>query len=216
MVTHSEGPTARDAQIAKLFRTLGNAPLSLSQAKTAAQLLGISRSSVYRLRRRYLANPVASSVRPKPPGPALGARLLPARAERIVDAVLTHWLPRQRSLAHPMRDVTMEVRRRCAHAGVKPVSRATVARRWKELREQQALVLASDPTSAIPPGHLIASKEGVPHTRAGPFRCVRLHRVLLQPDAPAFDARLSQSRTVRESSRSLGRCQRDRQPHPSR
>ena len=42
-------------------------------------------------------------------------------------------------------------------------------------------------------------------------RCVRLHRVLLQPDAPAFDARLSQSRTVRESSRSLGRCQRNRQ-----
>ncbi|PTT38636.1 hypothetical protein DBR23_13800, partial [Acidovorax sp. HMWF018] len=28
---------------------------------------------------------------------------------------------------------------------------------------------------------------------------------------PAFDARLSQSRTVRESSRSLGRCQRNRQ-----
>ena len=54
-------------------------------------------------------------------------------------------------------------------------------------------------------------QEGVPHTRAGPFRCVRLHRVLLQPDAPAFDARLSQSRTVRESSRSLGRCQRNRQ-----
>lgn len=173
MVTHSEGPTARDAQIAKLFRTLGNAPLSLSQAKTAAQLLGISRSSVYRLRRRYLANPVASSVRPKPPGPAVGARLLPARAERIVDAVLTHWLPRQRSLSHPMRDVTMEVRRRCAHAGVKPVSRATVARRWKELREQQALVLASDPTSGIPPGHLIASNPldlvQIDHTQADVF-----------------------------------------------
>ncbi|WP_422388089.1 abortive infection family protein [Delftia tsuruhatensis] len=35
--------------------------------------------------------------------------------------------------------------------------------------------------------------------------------MLLQPDASAFDARISQSRTVRASSRSLGRCQRDRQ-----
>lgn len=50
----------------------------------------------------------------------------------------------------------------------------------------------------------------------GPFRRVRLHRVLLQSDAPAFDARLSQPRTVRTSSRNLGRCQRNRQqPRPS-
>ncbi len=33
----------------------------------------------------------------------------------------------------------------------------------------------------------------------------------LQPNAPAFDTWVSQPRTVRESSRSLGRCQRNRQ-----
>lgn len=173
MVSKNEDPTEREARIARVFRTLGSDPLNLSQAKTAAKLLGISSSSVYRLRRRYLANPVASSVRPKAPGPASGARLLPLGAERIVDAVLTHWLPRQRRLAHPMRDVTMEVRRRCARAGIDAVSRTTVARRWKELKELQALALASAPGAAIPPGHLIATRPlelvQIDHTQADVF-----------------------------------------------
>lgn len=173
MVNKNEDLTEREARIAKVFRTLGRDPLSLSLAKTAAKLLGLSTSSVYRLRRRYLANPVASSIRPKAPGPASGARLLPVSAERIVDAVLTHWLPRQRRLAHPMRDVTMEVRRRCARAGIDAISRATVARRWKELKELQALALASEPGAVIPPGHLIATRPlelvQIDHTQADVF-----------------------------------------------
>jgi len=40
------------------------------------------------------------------------------------------------------------------------------------------------------------------NARAGACRRARLHRVLLQPDAPEFDARLSQSRTVQASSKS--------------
>lgn len=165
--------TEREFQMAKMFRALGTGPLSLKQAKAAAKLLGISWSSVYRLRKRYLAHPVASSVRPQAPGPTSGTRSLSLSAERIVDAVLTRWLPRQRRLAHPMRDVTMEVRRNCARAGIKPVSRATVARRWEALRNQQALALADEPGAAIPPGHLIATKPlelvQIDHTQADIF-----------------------------------------------
>jgi hypothetical protein len=54
-------------------------------------------------------------------------------------------------------------------------------------------------------------QEGLPQPRAGPGGCVRLHRALLQPQAPTFDVGLRQSDTVRESSRSLGWCPRNRQ-----
>lgn len=50
-------------------------------------------------------------------------------------------------------------------------------------------------------------QEGVSNARASPFGRVRLHRVLPQPNALAFDARLSDPSTVRTSSTSLGRCQ---------
>ena len=166
-------PVEREAQIARVLRTLGDGPLTLSQAKAAAKLLGVSWSTIYRLRKRFLSDPVASSLRPQAPGPALGARTLALDAERIVDAVLTQWLPRQRHLAHPMRDVTMEVRRNCKRAGIKPVSRATVARRWEGLRAQQALALASELDAAIPPGHLVATKPlelvQIDHTQADVF-----------------------------------------------
>ena len=62
-------PAEREVQVAKVLRTLGDGPLSLSQAKTAAKLLGVYWSTVYRLRRRFRSDPVASSVRPRAPGP---------------------------------------------------------------------------------------------------------------------------------------------------
>lgn len=127
----------REVQIAKVLRALGDGPLSLNQAKVAAKLIGVSWSTVYRLRKRFW--PTRSHrLCTQAPGPSTGARTLAPSAERIVDAVLTQWLPRQRQLAHPMRDVTMEVRRNCKRAGIKPVSRATVARRWEALRAQQS------------------------------------------------------------------------------
>ncbi len=149
----------RTARIAKVLRTLGDRGTTLHQTKTAAALLGVSWSTVYRLRRRFQRDPVTSSLNPSLPGPSIGARTLGADAERVIDHVLTQWLPRQRRLAHPLRDVTMEVRRSCKLAGIEPVSRATVTRRWKTLREQQALALADEPGAALPPGHLLA---GVP------------------------------------------------------
>ena len=139
----------------------------------AGQLLGLHWTTVYRLRRRFLADPVASSVLPRPPGPEVGETRIAAKAESIINAVLEHWLPRQRRLAHPMRDVTMEVRSRCRKAGIGPVSRATVARRWKSWREEQDLALAQGPDAAVPPGHLVTDRPlelvQIDHTQADLF-----------------------------------------------
>ena len=163
----------RTARIANVLRTLGDRGTTLQQAKTAAALLGVSWSTLYRLRRRFQRDPVTSSLNPNLPGPSVGARTLAADAERVIDHVLTQWLPRQRRLAHPVRDVTMEVRRSCKLAGIEPVSRATVTRRWKALREQQALALANEPGAALPPGHLVATRPlelvQVDHTQADVF-----------------------------------------------
>jgi putative transposase len=54
-------------------------------------------------------------------------------------------------------------------------------------------------------------QKGVPHQDPGPCGRVRLHRGVLQPSTPPFDARVCQSVRVRESSKSLGRCPRNRQ-----
>ena len=70
--------------------------------------------------KRNLDDPVASSLRLGSPGPASGYRRLPVDAEAIIEAVLSQWLPLQRGLAHPMRNVTMEVRRICKQVGISP------------------------------------------------------------------------------------------------
>ena len=51
----------------------------------------------------------------------------------------------------------------------------------------------------------------VPDTRRGQGRCVRLHRALLQSEAPALDDRISEPDGVRTEGRiSLSGCQRNR------
>lgn len=123
------GPTPRDIEIARVLRPLGTKPMTKEQAVRAGQLLGVHHSTVYRLRRRFLSDPVATPVAPNPRGPDPGGTHIDSRAEEIIDAVLSRWLPRQRFLAHPLLDITMEVQRRCAAAGIPSPSRNTVARR---------------------------------------------------------------------------------------
>ena len=105
--------TEREQRIAQVLRPLGTAPMTRAQAVLAGRLLGIHWTSVYRLRKRFLADPVLSSLRPKRPGRATGSRHLEPKQEAIVDDVLTQWLPRQRELPHPRLSVHIEVRRRC-------------------------------------------------------------------------------------------------------
>src|SRR5476651_2699259 len=108
-----KSPAEREFSIARVLRPLGDKPLSMVQAKVAAQLLGVHWTTVYRLRKRFLEDPVASSIVPKNAGPAAGGTRLDKRVDDVIDVVLSRWLPRQRELAHPRLDLTMEVRRRC-------------------------------------------------------------------------------------------------------
>jgi hypothetical protein len=50
-----EGEGERAAQLAAVLRPLGQGPLTRDQAVAAANVLGVHWSTVYRLRRRFLA-----------------------------------------------------------------------------------------------------------------------------------------------------------------
>ncbi|KWR88391.1 transposase [Cupriavidus sp. IDO] len=148
--------TKRELAIARVLRPLGRAPLTRKQAENAGKLLGIHWATVYHLRRRFLADPVASALIPYDRGPKVGKPRLAATVEEIVSEVLTEWLPRQRHLAHPLFELDVEIRKRCAGSGVRPPSRSTISRRWAAHRKEEALRLATLPGSEIPPGHLVA------------------------------------------------------------
>lgn len=145
----------------------------MQQARMASKLLKVHWTSVYRLRRRFLANPVASSVAPKARGPKAGGTRLQGKVEDILDDVLCRWLPRQRELAHPLLDLWTEVKRRCERVRVKPPARSTVARRWAGHREEQAAALAALPGAQIAPGSLVATRPleivQIDHTQSDAF-----------------------------------------------
>lgn len=131
--------TERERAIVRVLHPLGRGPLSRQEAKKAGELLGVHRSTIYRLRRRFLADPVASALIRHDPGPKAGVeRHLAAPVEKIVSNVLTDWLPRQRHLTHPLLELCVEIRKRCAAAGVSPPSRPTISRRWAAQRQAEA------------------------------------------------------------------------------
>ena len=151
-MTVSEETAIRAAKVADVLRPLGRGPLSKKLAIVAANLLGVHWTTVYRLRQRFLADPVASAVIPKRRGPSEGDRRLGRAVDSVIDEVVHVWLPSQRQLAHPATDVVLEIRRRCELAGLRPPSRTTIGRRWAQHREADALKRAALPDAMIPPG----------------------------------------------------------------
>ena len=151
----SPAVTERAIQIASVLRPLGTNPLTREQALAASKLLEVHWTHVYRLRKRFLASPVVSSIAPRKKGRKHGTRLAPD-AESIVQSALHEWLPKQRELAHPLLDLCTEIGRRCKAAGIKAPSRNTVAARWAVYREEQAALLANDPSAQQAPGNFIA------------------------------------------------------------
>lgn len=81
----------RDTRIAQVLRPLGTLPLTREQAVRAAQLLGVHWTTVYRLRARFLSNPVTSSLSPRKRGPRTGFRSLGQSVEQVVEQVLVTW-----------------------------------------------------------------------------------------------------------------------------
>jgi len=164
--------TEREIQIADVLRPLGTSPLTRDQALTASNLLNVHWTHVYRLRKRFLASPVVSSVAPRKTGRKPGPRLDPD-VELIVQTALHLWLPRQRQLAHPLLDLCKEIGRRCKAAGIKSPSRNTVAERWAVYREEQAALLAKDPSAQKAPGNFNAESlldiVQIDHTQSDAF-----------------------------------------------
>ena len=60
--------TRREIQIARILRPLGQAPMTRAQAERAGQLLHVHWTTVYRLRRRFLRDPVTTSLVPNASG----------------------------------------------------------------------------------------------------------------------------------------------------
>ena len=128
-MANEDRPTEREIRIARVLRPLGTRPMTRTEAVMAGKLLDLHWTSVYRLRRRFLGEPVASSVAPKLPGPRPGDKRVAAPVEQVITDVVARWLPKQRELAHPLLDTWMEIRRRCLHAALPAPGRNTVARR---------------------------------------------------------------------------------------
>ena len=149
--------TEREIKIARILRPLGSGPLRREQAARAAQLLGVHPSTVYRLRRRFLRDPVAFSLLPDDSGRLREPKRLPAPLEAILTDVVERWLPRQRELAHPVLDTHTEVRSRCHRTGLVSPSRNTVARRMAAHRQAQLSYQAMQPGAEVPPGSFNAS-----------------------------------------------------------
>ena len=154
-MTAPPGVTQREIKIASVMRPLGTGPLSRKQAATAGKLLGVHWTHVYRLRRRFLANPVAAAVAPRSHGPKPGNRIN-LQVESIVQAALHLWLPKQKQLAHPLLDLCNEIGRQCKAAHVKAPARNTVKNRWAVYLDEQAALLAQDPRAEKAPGNFNA------------------------------------------------------------
>ncbi len=79
----------RAAKVASVLRPLGRGPLSRELAVLAGRLLGVHWTTVYRLRRRFLTDPVASSVAPHRRGPSIGGGRLGDDVDKVIDEVVT-------------------------------------------------------------------------------------------------------------------------------
>lgn len=149
--------TAQEIRIARVLRALGRGPLRRDQAERAAQLLGLHWTTVYRLRARFLRDPVTSSLKPEQRGRRSDPHRLSAEVEVVVADVVERWLPRQPDVAHPVLDAHMEVRRRCRELDLTAPARNTVQRRMQAHRDAELALLASGPDAAIAPGTFEAS-----------------------------------------------------------
>lgn len=82
------GITERERRIARVLRPLGRGPMTQSQAERAGQLLGVHWTTVYRLRARFLRDPVVSALAPSPLGRRNDSRRLAGDVETVITEVV--------------------------------------------------------------------------------------------------------------------------------
>lgn len=108
-----------------VFHRLANTPKrNRSQIVAAAAELGCSRSLVYKLLRRFIADPRLTSLLSHQRGPTRGGSRLPSEIHLLIDEMIESvYLTRQRPR---LIDLVTEVRLRCRAMGLKPPSRKAV------------------------------------------------------------------------------------------
>ena len=94
---------------------------------TAGAALGYGPTRIYRLLRRYLADPRLTSLLPQPPGRKRGVSQCTAEIDSLINEFIDAvYLTRQRPR---ISDVEIELRKRCREAGLKPPSRKAITAR---------------------------------------------------------------------------------------
>ncbi|MBX9907837.1 MAG: DDE-type integrase/transposase/recombinase [Beijerinckiaceae bacterium] len=99
------------------------------QVEAAAKELGYGPTHVYALLRRYLADSRLTSLLPRSSGPKSGFSRLDREVDVLIDEVTeSFYLTRQRAR---ISDLVIEVRRRCAAAGLDPPGRKAITKRLR-------------------------------------------------------------------------------------
>lgn len=111
----------------RVIRTLAGRPITRAEATEAAAKLGESVTWVYRLRRRYEADPRTQSLVPGTGGRPKGMRLLSPEVEAVVSKTVRDvYASRQKpSISAVHRDIAA----RCRETGLNPPSKETIRRR---------------------------------------------------------------------------------------
>src|SRR5215472_15618417 len=87
IMAFSNETKSRVAKLAAVLRPLGNGPLTLAQAKRAGHLLCLHWTTVYRLWRKFLSDPVVSSLNPRHRGPKVGSHRLDPAVNDVIENV---------------------------------------------------------------------------------------------------------------------------------
>lgn len=100
-----EAQWAKAVQREAVVRSLASQPKSSRAVVSAAAWdLGLSAAQLYRLIRRYRANPVTQSIVANKPGPSRGSRRLPLETEGIIaQAIDITFLRRERPTLEKLR-----------------------------------------------------------------------------------------------------------------
>ena len=115
-------------RVLPVIRGLADNPTrTRADVKAAGAVLGYGTTRVYRLLRRYLADPRLTSLLPQPPGRKRGVSQCSAEVESLINEVVEAvYLTRQRPR---ISDIEIELRKRCREVGLKPPSRKAITAR---------------------------------------------------------------------------------------
>jgi putative transposase len=141
--------------------------LSAKEVEGAADELGISRATLYRMVRLYRAGGTVSSLLPRSVGrPKKSRSLSPEREGLIVQTIRQFYLKREKP---KFGKLVQEVRLRCVEAGYPPANWRTIKSRVEDLDARSVALRRGDKATKATPGHYVAARPlavvQIDHTR---------------------------------------------------